>query len=345
MRGKTGGWLSKRDNGIWYIRYYEDGKERWKSTGTKKRSDAALALTAWRKGPADPEPECVADPVAAELFDVYAKAMANQLSPKTLEAREWAWNRSRTAFAPRVLSDITQDLVRAHRASYKGNEVTYNSWLRNMRTMYKQLAELGLYSGECPFHAVKYMDEPDTPVEVLTWEHIEYLCWVAAHHYITTPPQGGGNRTNVHMVFVLGGYFGLRAGEISAARWEHVDWRLNTLRVVSGDEFQTKSRKSRTIPLFNNARPWLEAERRDSGFIYSPDRPSPVIDFTRAFGTVCAKAGLPHVYPHLLRHSFVSNKLMDGKPPAKVASWSGHSTLQIQEVYKHYIPHTADDLD
>ena len=38
----------RRNNGIYYIGVEVDGKRRWKSTGTKKKSDALRAMSDYR---------------------------------------------------------------------------------------------------------------------------------------------------------------------------------------------------------------------------------------------------------------------------------------------------------
>lgn len=340
-------WLMRRkpSRTIYYCYRDGSGKEQRISLVTKNMPEAQkkqVELDELYEGVPAPKPlqQCK----ASDFFDLYAKHVGTEVSKSTLERREWAWNRSVSIFSPSTLSDITEDALKAYKASYEGNPVTFNGWLMDMRVMYgKALNGMGLLKGKNPFKAISTLTVPHQEVRVLSWDEIETLAWWGAWHFKTA--QSEAWRTNIYMVFVLGGYFGLRAGEISAARWEHVDFKNSNLRVLNTEDFTTKNRKPRVVPLIRRARPWMEAERKAKGFIYNPDRSTPVSDFKRSFKTVCGLAGMPDVYPHLLRHSYISNRLADGHEMYKVALACGHSNARIQQIYSHAVKQRPEDLE
>ncbi len=49
MSGLSKLFLFRRNNGIYYIGYFQDGRKRWKSTGCKRKTDALKALTRFKE--------------------------------------------------------------------------------------------------------------------------------------------------------------------------------------------------------------------------------------------------------------------------------------------------------
>ena len=59
----------------------------------------------------------------------------------------------------------------------------------------------------------------------------------------------------------------------------------------------------------------------------------------RSVGHFLAKvaklAGLRHILPHVLRHTFASHAVMRGVPLKLVSDWMGHSTITMTMRYAH----------
>jgi site-specific recombinase XerD len=151
----------------------------------------------------------------------------------------------------------------------------------------------------------------------------------------------------------------LRPEEVVSLRPADVDVKRGDVRVIEG-----KGGKSRTIPdcLHTDTREALAAwiAKRDTlgwdnrsarlfGVFYT--RPNLVsagdrsaeskggrkLDTShlrRLLPRLARLAGIrKHMYPHLLRHSRARHWSDEGKPPADIQKWLGHSSLQTTSIY------------
>jgi integrase len=141
---------------------------------------------------------------------------------------------------------------------------------------------------------------------------------------------------------------GMRKGEILSRRWEDVHWDrgpCGALVVCARPEisFRVKTGRERAVPLTPELREELDVARTRAG---RPDRgwifPSPGAvdlprkDFKKALKAACARAGLPPIYPHALRHSWASRLAMAGvdrKALMEIGGWADGKMLD--QVYAH----------
>jgi integrase/recombinase XerD len=140
---------------------------------------------------------------------------------------------------------------------------------------------------------------------------------------------------------------GLRATEVLTLKLGDILERTRTLRVLG------KGNKQRLIPMgvpaadalqeyLRDARPRLitaerAADRRDKGCVFLSKNGWPL---TRArLQTIvrhyAAKAGLGHVHPHMLRHSFATHLLAGGADLRIVQELLGHADIATTEIYTH----------
>jgi integrase len=349
--------MTKRPNGIWYVVYRVDGKQKMKSLGTRRRSDAVTLMAIWEKERIqarlegkDPD-AAVRDPEVKKFWPKFFAWMQQSAGYRrsTLDGREWAWRRTQREFSPERLSDITQDRVEAHRRSFRGNAITWNDWHRAMRSIYKQAIEEGFYTGVNPFDAIKPLKEIRTEKPVLDTNQIRELM-AAAVQRTQDKPEKLRDSSRIEAVFALGVFMGLRRGEIAAAKWEWLDWRTRRLVIPSDPkEFQPKNSKTRSVPLFSVVLPYL-GEPKESGFIYRPDIPwrpgrTNRLSFKTSFNEVCEDAGLTWVSPHILRHTFITHALQAGRSVWEVGKWVGHSTAYMTEHYSHTLSPTEETLE
>jgi integrase len=349
--------LTKRPNGIWYIIYRVEGRQKMTSTGTRRKSDANTELSRWEKERAQKraagvDPDAVPDdPEPEDFWPCYELHSEMHLRKSTREARGWAWRRFLAEYHPDTLGAVTMERVQADRAMWKGKAVTWNDFRRNMATVYNAALKIVLpgqskpmFRGVNPFAQVKPLAEHPQDKRVLTEDEITKLLAEAIEHSKNVRVD------NIVAVFALGLYAGLRRGEIAAAKWEWVDLNAKRFNVVNeAGGFVTKNSKNRSIPLFNVLLPYL-GEPKESGYIYRPDIPwkegeSNRLTFRRSFNRVCEKAGMTWVTPHILRHTFITHCLQRGCPVWEVGKWAGHSSQFMTEHYGHYLQPDAATLD
>lgn len=170
-------------------------------------------------------------------------------------------------------------------------------------------------------------------------------------------------------LFVTGAFTGLRCpGELSALRWEHIDFSNRIVHVLRnftrGTEGTTKGKRRRSVPLSDQAMLALDALSRREHFT----APGDLVFCTAtgahlsgdairdAFYDSLASAGLEHlryavvptddapgelredpIIPYDLRHTFGSLAVRKA-PLSDVQAWMGHQDISTTMRYVHYVP-------
>lgn len=147
---------------------------------------------------------------------------------------------------------------------------------------------------------------------------------------------------------------GGRSGELLQLEWDDIDFEraLVTFRNDPRTGRQTKGRRSRTVPLSENAVRALREHAAAfrllaplSPYVFkhlTPNRTKRPGDrlesLYRAFKRAAKAAGVPDVRPHDLRHCFVTRKLAEGVAVQLVSRYVGHTDLATTMRYAHLVP-------
>jgi len=119
-------------------------------------------------------------------------------------------------------------------------------------------------------------------------------------------------------------FTGARRGEICGLRWEHVDFEGSRLAL------QESKTGAKTIPLNAPALEVLAGLPRRCGWVFPTEVGDSPLDLSRPWDRVRARAGLPDLRIHDLRHSHAS-----------VLAAAGVSLLVIGRVLGHKVPATT----
>lgn len=145
-------------------------------------------------------------------------------------------------------------------------------------------------------------------------------------------------------MFLFGFFTGARLSEIVNLKWKSIDLKDRMLTIINDDDFQTKSKKERHIPMnkilfrlmkdrfntFTNIEPEDYVFIKESGFPYGKDRVS------KAFKTALKQTDLDdRIHFHTLRHSFASALVQNGASLFAVKELLGHSDYRTTMVYSH----------
>ena len=161
-------------------------------------------------------------------------------------------------------------------------------------------------------------------------------------------------RPDLHPLFALLAYTGLRRGEALGLRWGDVDLERRMITVRRSYEGQTKSSKHRTVPIptalaavmkaHHLADPWKGelCFPNASGEMFSRNAKLEIL-FRRAL----ERARLPRIRVHDLRHVFASHFVMGGGDIFTLQRILGHSTPQLtSDTYAHLSPrHLVGEAD
>lgn len=136
---------------------------------------------------------------------------------------------------------------------------------------------------------------------------------------------------------------GMRFGELAWLTWDDVDSEANVLRIQAKQGWKPKTGDQRAVPISLAAQRVLAALPRRWSWVVTmpPSRRHPQAgrqwSERRLLATlkrVLKKVGLPGKL-HTFRHSFISNALLKGTPPAVVREWVGQVDRAIIDLYTH----------
>jgi len=145
-------------------------------------------------------------------------------------------------------------------------------------------------------------------------------------------------------LFATAVYTGMRQGELLALRKEDVDLERRLICVSKSYDQPTKSGRVRYIPILDALHPILAAWmlRNPHPWVFPNEvgkmhTPVPRVCKT-VFKRCLAKAGLPAMRFHDLRHTFASQWMINGGRIEKLQKILGHTTLTMTLRYSHLTP-------
>jgi site-specific recombinase XerD len=211
-----------------------------------------------------------------------------------------------------------------------------NQVISALRVFFRWLVGEGLRGdSEDPAARLKFQRVPSKPVESLT----EKECSKLVRWATTRAPKErfGVHRTATLALLLLD--TGLRIGEALRLRLSDLDFSEGKILVR-----QTKTGDFRVVPISPLLRKHLRRylQRREQRldklgrrsqvvFLSESARPCSVSVAEHSFQRIGAAAAIRRVYPHLLRHTFATQSLLNGAPlPAvmRLGGWRKLSTVQ-----------------
>ena len=134
---------------------------------------------------------------------------------------------------------------------------------------------------------------------------------------------------------------GLRLGELRALRWQDVDLEVGELRVrqgVSRGKVSTpKTKKSRrTVPLASSLVDALRSHQHDRGeLVFCRDDGTMFTKNScrRPIQRACARAGIPTIGWHRLRHTFATHLVASGTHLKVIQELLGYRTYKMTARY------------
>ncbi|WKZ69166.1 MAG: tyrosine-type recombinase/integrase [Melioribacteraceae bacterium] len=141
-------------------------------------------------------------------------------------------------------------------------------------------------------------------------------------------------------LFLFAFFTGCRLSEIINLKWSNVDFS-NRVITIGDNEFITKTREQRIIPLSNRLHSALLELRNNNssngyvfckknGYRYSTDY------ISKLFKSIVRKLGFDEkIHFHTLRHSFASHLVQNGADLYTVKEILGHSNVKTTERYAH----------
>lgn len=134
---------------------------------------------------------------------------------------------------------------------------------------------------------------------------------------------------------------GLRFGELTALKWEDVDFDKSELVIrrafAKGVLGSPKSNKIRHIPMSATVRHVLQSMNRSRGYIFADNNGDVLsqVASIKKLHRIARKAGLRKIGWHTLRHTFASHLAQSGADLIAIQGLLGHSDIRTTMRYSH----------
>ena len=145
-------------------------------------------------------------------------------------------------------------------------------------------------------------------------------------------------------LFTTAYYTGLREAEIANLKWSWIDLQNNTITVQCSEEFTTKSKKERIIPICQSLQKVLlnqfpkAIDAGKNNFVFTRVNRIKLNEYfiSKQFKKSVRAAGLnDKIHFHTLRHSFASMLVQRGVSLYVVKELLGHEDLSTTQIYSH----------
>lgn len=304
---------------IWYADYYVQGKRVQISTGTANERKAqkffALRLAEADRGEYV-KPRKVPLSEFGEQYLAFAK----------VNKRSWVRDKQilvhlNEFFGSALLRDIGPLQVEQYKQARikRVSPATVNREVALLKHLFNLAAKWGSFQGKNPVLLVKFFDEDNDVLRVLSPEEQERLLQHCAPY--------------LQDLIVFAVNTGLRAGDILNLTWEEVDLEQGIVNPKV-----RKNRRQLEVPLNDDAervvRAWWGI--RKCGYVfYNPETGDRFKDLWLGLKKACRKAGLEDVNWHTFRHTFASRLNRNGTDLVTIKELLGHSEVSVTMRYAH----------
>lgn len=238
-------------------------------------------------------------------------------------------------FADRLLSKITPfdlEKLKIELTQQGLAPATVKHLLVLVRQIFNKAIAWGMWSGENPVKKVKLPRLNNRRERFLNQEEAKLL--LAELQKVS--PQ-------LHDMSLLSLQTGMRAGEIFALKWSHLDFENGLILVA--DPKGRPARKAFMTPTVKEMLLKLKAGEPE-GYLFQSQVGGPIQSVSHAFARTVRRLGFNQgitdprqkVIFHTLRHSFASWLAIQGTPILTIKELLGHQSLAMTERYAHLIP-------
>lgn len=359
-RGSGEGTIYQRPDGLWVAQLRLPTGERRTLYGAKK-SVVQAKLQALRRGADDGLLPSRESHIRLDQFlDRWLEAIRSSVRQSTYVSYSLNARRLNKLIGRAQLSALTPLMIQSAYAKLSAEGLSTRSVLQIHATLHRALEQAVKWGmlARNPSSAVERPRPKRVEMSTLTLDELLRLFEAA---------KGG----RMYGMFVLLGTSGMRVGEALGLKWDDIDLVGHRLVIRRAQQRHTgrglvmvepkTARSRRTVHLTALAVEALEQHReytkllkaaagdrwRESGLVFT----STVGDGMEAgvvndnLNRLLAKAGLPRIRVHDLRHTVATILLQGGAHPKLVQELLGHSTITLTlDTYSHVTPAMHQDL-
>lgn len=236
-------------------------------------------------------------------------------------------NRSLDSIDKRLIDQFLQERVG------RLKKTTVNIDLRHLKAAFSKALEWG-YVQTNPVKGLKLFSVPQSAPKYLN--ELQFKRVLEAIQY-----------PHLKEIVLFAANTGVRVSELINITWSDVDFQNMTVRICNKDDFQTKTKRERTIPLNETAYDVLSGLERKGEYVFcckdGSKRDKHYI--CRAFKAAVRSSGIGENYSfHSLRHTFASHLVQKGISLYIVQKLLGHSNIKTTEIYANLAPEKRHDV-
>jgi len=316
--------LFKRGN-IFYVEYLDTKTQKKKriSTGEKTKTGAMKYISSLSQ---NQKHKVQVKSIPLEQFkEEYFSYSEETFSKKYIKSIKLSFKMFEEFVSDPEINTITsQDVERFVLLIHRRSPSSANLYYRTLKAAFNK----GLFWGYLrvnPFVKVKVPKQIKRLPEFLSDDEFQKLLDVHTDEVMKD-------------LFITAYYTGLRQAELVNLKWDAINFERKELTVQNSDEFVTKSKKERIIPM-NPKVLLLMKERSKKGrceYVFPSKKNYKFHQDTvsHKFKKAVRDAGLSEKYKfHSLRKSFASNLVQRGANLYVVKDLLGHSDIQVTQIY------------
>jgi len=289
----------------------------------------------------------IVNPGVEEFWERFFAWAKENRRPNTLVHYQTAWRKLLRYIKPKTVLDITPEKILSMMLALKKTKVkdkTINYNLCAIQTIFQTSIQEGFFTGTNPADGIrkkiKLDIETTKKAKALSVDQLSQLIEIAKK---TT--------RDMYLAIAIGGYSGLRKGEIANLRWEDIDFENDTVSITRKERNNKKGIVGwvaktkagyRTLPLFPELKEILLSYGKESGYVIeAKNMQRSKWALPKEFDQIRKEFKVPWFTFHVLRHTFASLLLNQGLEVHIVAKILGHESMAVTEkIYFHFIPLT-----
>ncbi len=326
--------FKRKSSGYWYIGYYnESGKRINASTKEKLKSRADLVHDQFKKrNNKNFIPDILYLNDVQEIIYNYIK---NNFTTGTLLIYKSTIHKLNSIFGYKPLKSITLIDIEEYKSKRlrSVSPVTLNIELRTIKSFFNYCVRFNLLSFN-QLSKISQIRIQETKLLTFTNSEINLLIGNISHR-------------KFKLIVSIAAYTGLRLNEILHLKYSDIDLDNKLISIINSDQFTTKSKKNRNVPIPDALVENLSVLFSDTGtpllidsdsYIFSVDGSSPYDKsyITRKFKNLLRKLKLNNsLHFHCLRHTYFSNLSKLNVPINYIKELAGHSSIKTTEIYLH----------
>ena len=322
--------LNKKSSNYQLI-YFRDGKRTSVSTGTANKLEAEKFLTSFGPMP-KPEPQQIKPLINLNNFiKEYKTYVLNTYSEKYLKKAVTPAFNQLQKFIPDISLELisTKSIDQFISSVYSKSKFAASLYHRTLKAAFNK-ALIWNYIQENPFNKIKSPKVTKSfPAYLSEAELILIL-----------------NKTDDELlkdIFTTAFYTGMRLNEILNMKWNWIDFNQNIITVKNSEDFKTKNKRDRIIPIHNKVHSILKKNlplNKQSAhplvFYRKKDIKLNGEFISKQFKKAVRSAELnDNIHFHSLRHSFASALVQRSVSLYAVKELLGHEDIKTTQIYSH----------